>query len=292
MEINTIEIGPIRPPDEADSLLIRTTRGCPWNRCRFCTLFRDHCFSIRKVDEIKKDILAARQQYNGAPFETCFLQDGDSFAMRTRDLIEVLKTLKKNFPSLKQISSYGRAQTMGRKSESEMKEIFDVGLNMLYCGIESGSDIVLETVGKGVTSDAIIQASLKARQAGMKLMVFAIAGLGGRALTDAHVAGTADVLNRINPHNIRMMSLAVKGQTELGTMIQNKEFTMLTEIEMVEEQRRLIERLEGIQSRYGNYHIVNLLTELGAALLRHGGQQFLVVIIFLIFRQDYLIILR
>ncbi len=266
MEMNTFEIGPIRPPDEADSLLIRTTRGCPWNRCRFCTLFKGHKFSIRKVDEIKKDIQAARQQYNGAPFETCFLQDGDSFAMRTKDLIEVLKILKENFPSLKQISSYGRAQTMGRKSESEMKEIFDAGLNMLYCGVESGSDKVLETVRKGVTSEAIIQSSLKARQAGMNLVVFAILGLGGRELSGDHVLETANALNRINPHNIRLMSLAVKGETELGTMIQSGEFTMLTEIEMIEEQRNLIDRLDGINSRYGNYHSVNLLTDLVGVL--------------------------
>ena len=121
MEMNHFEQGPVRPPDEADSLLIRTTRGCPWNRCHFCTLFKGVRFSIRPVDEIKNDIFAAQKHYNGAPVEICFLQDGDSFSMQTKDLIEVLKTLKQTFPSLKQISSYGRAQTMLRKSESEIQ---------------------------------------------------------------------------------------------------------------------------------------------------------------------------
>lgn len=89
--------GPIRPPSEADSLLIRTTQGCPWNRCSFCTLFRGMAFSIRPIDDIKQDIWAAREFYKGRVFESCFLQDGDSFAMQTEDLLEVLKTLKRHF---------------------------------------------------------------------------------------------------------------------------------------------------------------------------------------------------
>ncbi len=266
MEMNNFEQGPIRPPAEADSLLIRTTRGCPWNRCHFCTLFKGMRFSIRSVAEIKQDISAARLHYNGASFETCFLQDGDSFAMRTKDLIEVLTTLREAFPSLKRISSYGRAQTMMRKSEGEIQEISDAGLNMLYCGIESGSDKVLETVNKGVSQDAIIQSALRARGAGMSLMVFVILGLGGQELSEQHVTETAHVLNTINPNSIRMMSLAVKEDTELFQKIEKGSFTMLSETEMIQEQRQLINKLDGIHSHYGNFHGINLLTEIDGVL--------------------------
>ncbi len=264
--MNDFELGPIRPPDEAGSLLIRTTRGCPWNRCHFCTLFKGERFSIRPVDDIKKDISTAQQHYEGASFETCFLQDGDSFAMKTKNLIEVLNTLKQTFPSLKKISSYGRAQTMLRKSESEIQEINDAGLNMLYCGIESGSDRVLEKVQKGVTSESIVQSAQRAQQAGMSLMVFVILGLGGKELSQNHIEETANVINRINPDTIRMMSLAVKKETELMKLIENGSFSMLSETEMIAEQRGLIERLDGIHSRYGNYHGINLLTELVGVL--------------------------
>lgn len=260
--MSNFELGPIRPPTEADSLLIRTTRGCPWNNCHFCTLFKGMRFSIRKVDEIKQDIASAKLHYSGAPFETCFLQDGDSFAMRTKDLIEVLTTLKKAFPSLKRISSYGRAQNMMRKSEPEIGEIHDAGLNMLYCGIESGSDQVLKMVNKGVTQDAIIQSTLRTRQAGMSIMAFVILGLGGKELSHEHVTQTAHVLNTINPNSIRIMSLAVKQDTELFKKTEDGSFTMLSETEMVEEQRRLIQSLEGIHCHYGNFHTINLLTEL------------------------------
>ncbi len=153
------EMGPIRPVDEADSLLIRTTRGCPWNRCTFCSLYDDFPFSLRSVTDIKKDILAARDYFNGHPFETCFLQDGDSFVMKTRDIIEVLDCLKKAFPTLKRISSYGRAQTMVKKAPDAIKQIHDAGLNKLYCGMESGSEKVLKNVQKGITPTSITSAS-------------------------------------------------------------------------------------------------------------------------------------
>lgn len=262
MELNNFELGPIRPPDEADSLLIRTTRGCPWNRCHYCILFKDMRFSVRSVEDIKKDIQAAYEYFSGAPFEKCFLQDGDSFAMQTKDLVEVLKTLKNTFPTLNRISSYGRSGTMGRKSEAEIQEIHDAGLNMLYCGIESGSDEVLEKIRKGVTTEKIINASLKGKNAGMNLVVFVIFGLGGKKLSAIHIDETAKVLNQIDPYNIRVMSLAVKGETGLNQMIADRSFTMLSEIEMVEEQKRLIEQLEGIKSLYSNSHTVNLLNEI------------------------------
>lgn len=264
--MNDFEQGPIRPPAEADSLLIRTTRGCPWNKCHFCTLFKGMRFSIRRVEEIKQDIEQAQHHYEGARFETCFLQDGDSFAMRTADLIEVLQTLKRAFPSLKRVSSYGRAQTMIRKSATEIQEIRDAGLNMLYCGIESGSDQVLDLVNKGVNQETLIQSALRARKAGMSLMVFVILGLGGKELSQQHVEHTAHVLRCINPNSIRVMSLAVKPQTELWNKIEAGSFTMLAEAEMIEEQRQLLAQLDGIHSHYGNFHGINLLTELEGTL--------------------------
>ena len=270
--MSNFEQGPIRPPAEADSLLIRTTRGCPWNKCHFCTLFKGMRFSIRPVKDIKKDIASAKLHYGGAAFETCFLQDGDSFAMRTKDLVEVLTSLKAAFPSLKRISSYGRAQTMMRKSEAEMQEIADAGLNMLYSGIESGSDKVLDFVNKGVSQDALIESSLRARKAGMSIMVFVILGLGGKELSAEHVKETAHVLNSINPNSVRMMSLAVKQDSELMEKINNGSYTMLSETEMIKEQRQLIEQLEGIHCHYGNFHGINLLTEIDGVLPEDKGK--------------------
>ena len=105
METLPFELGPIRPVDEADSLLIRTTRGCPWNKCEFCVNYKNMRFSRRPVEDIKKDIAAAAEYYGGHPFEACFLQDGDSFIMKTEELLEILGFLKQHFPSLNCFSS-------------------------------------------------------------------------------------------------------------------------------------------------------------------------------------------
>jgi len=260
------EQGPIRPPDEADSLLIRTTRGCPWNRCAFCTLYKGIDFSLRSVDEIKKDIHAAKEVYQDRPVEKCFLQDGDSFTMKTQDLIEILRTLKQAFPSLKQISSYGRAQTMNKKSPAELQEIGNAGLNMLYCGMESGSDQVLKKVRKGVTAASILESTVNAKKGGMGILLFTILGLGGKELSRSHTTETARLINAIDPDDIRILSLAVKPGTALDSMVQAGSFSLLSEVEMIEEQQTILSQLEGIHTKYGNYHAVNLLTEVQGEL--------------------------
>jgi len=260
------EMGPIRPVDEADSLLIRTTRGCPWNRCTFCTLYDDMKFSLRSVPEIKKDILAAKEYFNGHPFETCFLQDGDSFVMRTKDLIEILETLRKAFPSLKRISSYGRAQTMVKKTPSAMKDIFNAGLNKLYCGLESGSAQVLKMVKKGITPESIIKSARMAREAGMDTTQFIILGLGGKQLSKAHAIETAKVLNEINPDYIRLLTIGVKPGSGLDHQMAKGEFTLPSEAQIISEQRLLLEHLEGITSHYANHHSVDLLLEIRGQL--------------------------
>lgn len=260
------EQGPIRPVDEADSLLIRTTRGCPWNRCSFCSLYQKTPFSIRSVDEITKDIEAAGEYFAGHPFETCFLQDGDSFGMKAKDLIRILETLRKTFPSLKRISSYGRAQTMVKKSMDAIQTIHDAGLNKLYCGMESGSLEVLKKIRKGITPDSIIRSAHMARQAGMDTTQFIILGLGGTDLSDKHALETAAVLNQINPDHIRLLTLGVKPGTDLDQQIENGTFTMASETQMIAEQRLLLEKLDGITSHFANHHSVDLLLEVRGQL--------------------------
>ena len=260
------EQGPIRPVDEADSLLIRTTRGCPWNRCTFCSLYKGMKFSLRSVSEIKKDIQAAQEYFKGHPFRTCFLQDGDSFVMKTTDLIDVLHTLKAAFPSLQQISSYGRAQTMVKKSPSAMKEIFDAGLNKLYCGMESGALQVLERVRKGITPTSIITSAEMARDAGMNTSQFIILGLGGTELSTIHATETAKVLNAINPDFIRVLTIGVKPGSALELQMAHKAFTLPSETHMISEQRLLLEKLDDINSHYANHHGVDLLLEVRGQL--------------------------
>ncbi|MFA5118936.1 MAG: radical SAM protein [Candidatus Omnitrophota bacterium] len=261
MNTAPFELGPIRPVDEAKSLLIRTTRGCPWNRCEFCVNYKDMKFSMRSLEEVKGDIVAAAEYYGNLTFETCFLQDGDSFLMKTAELISLLTFLKQTFPKLKRISSYGRAQTMIRKSVQEMRAICEAGLNKLYCGMESGSDKVLKKVNKGATSADISTSSRRAKEAGMSISEFIILGLGGQELWEEHARETARVLSEINPHFIRVLTIGVKPGSGLSRQMAAGQYTLQTEKNIIEEQRLLIENLNGITSHYANHHDVDLLME-------------------------------
>jgi len=218
-------------------------------------------FSIRKMEEIRADIEAAAQYYNGRAFDSCFLQDGDSFIMKTSDLLEVLKLLKQHFPTLTRISSYGRAQTMTTKSLEEMKEICNAGLNTLYCGMESGSDIVLKNIHKGTTAKELIHSGSMAKDSGMVISEFIILGLGGQKLWKEHALETARVLNEINPDFIRILTIGVKKGSGLEKQLAEGSYTLQTETNLIEEQRLLIEHLDGITSYYKNHHGVDLLME-------------------------------
>jgi len=277
--MNTVpfELGPIRPVDEARSLLIRTTRGCPWNRCKFCVNYKDMKFSMRSLDEIKHDIVAAAKYYEGDIFETCFLQDGDSFLMKTAELIDLLTFLKQAFPKLKRISSYGRAQTMIRKSSQEMQAICQAGLNKLYCGMESGSDKVLKKVNKGATASDISVSSRRAKEAGMSVSEFIILGLGGQELWEEHARETAKVLSEINPHFIRVLTIGVKPDSGLFRQMEADEYTLQTEKNIIEEQRLLIENLNGITAHYANHHAVDLLMEVAGQFPRDKSHLLVII---------------
>ena len=255
------ELGPIRPVDEGESLLIRTTRSCPWNRCEFCVNYKDMPFSIRPVEDIKRDIVAAAEHYGDHPFQSCFLQDGDSFIMETEDLLEILTFLKQHFPTLERVTSYGRARTMRNKTPQEIQEIHDAGLTLLYCGMESGSDKVLRKIKKGVLSADILKAAQMAKAAGMEISEFIILGLGGQELWEEHARETAHVLNEIDPDFIRVLTIGVKQGSGLEKRIQEETYHLQTEKNIIEEQRLLIEGLDGISSYYVNHHGVDLLME-------------------------------
>lgn len=255
------ELGPIRPVDEADSLLIRTTRNCPWNRCEFCVNYQDERFSIRSIEEITTDIDKAVEYFNGHPFTSCFLQDGDSLIMKTADLLAILDHLKTRFPTLRTISSYGRAWSMSRKSPEELHEICNAGLNLLYCGMESGSDEVLNMMNKGVKAKEIVNAGIHAKQAGISLSEFVISGLGGVRYWREHATDTAAALNMINPDKIRVLTIGVKPGSGLERKLDGGEYTLQTEASIVEEQKLMIEQFEGITSHYANHHGVDLLIE-------------------------------
>ena len=160
--MNNIEIGPIRPPSESDSLLIRVTRGCHWNKCYFCGLYKNMSFSMRPIDEVIADIQGQSERYQDRNYTSCFLQDGDALVLKTEYLLQILEAIRKYFPFLKHVTTYARADSITRKSSDELNELRQAGLDHLYCGMETGSDAVLKLINKGFNADTVIKSGCMA----------------------------------------------------------------------------------------------------------------------------------
>ena len=257
------ELGPIRPVAEAESLILRVTRGCPWNRCAFCTSYKSKniSFSMRTVEEVKSDVLTARSLYKEHEFKTCFLQDGDIFCYSTEDLISILSFIKEIFPEIRDISCYGIAHKISKKSAEEIQSIADAGLTRVYCGMESGSDKVLKLIRKGSTSEILIRAGRNLMNAGVELSYFLIMGAGGMTLWEESALESARVLNEVKPDYIRVRSLRIKPESELMEMYERGEFVPSSEEYMIREQQLMLENLY-VESFYDNDHSMNLLMNL------------------------------
>jgi len=280
----SFEQGPIRPPNEARSLLLRITRNCPWNQCLFCPVYKGQNLSLRTVEEIKKDIQTARDiaddikalswrlgmsgmitnpiishiiSNNNYSYSyksialwlyygtgACFLQDADNFIIKTKDFVDILRFLREKFPDLRRVTTYSRSRTVSRKSLTEMKEIREAGLDRVHIGLESGYDPLLKFIKKGVTASQHIDAGNKVIEAGMSLSEYIMPGLGGEAMWKEHALETARVLGKINPHYIRLRSLRVPNHTLLYQKVKNGEFKMLTDDQVVEEIKLFIETLD------------------------------------------------
>jgi len=300
------EQGPIRPPSEAFSLLLRVTRNCPWNRCAFCPVYKGEKFSRRGREEVLADVAAmqfwmeeikARSGKLGAagdlslptlaelerrdpanPYlralllfrlggaETAFLQDADSLVIPTQDLAAILQNLRETFPTIQRVTSYARAQTLSRLSVEELSTLRAAGLDRIHTGLESGSDTVLKLINKGVTAERQILAGKNVKAAGIELSEYVMPGLGGKEHWEAHARESARVLSAIAPDFIRLRSLAVPPQTPLHQMMERGEFTPPDDLEIARELRLFLENLQGITAIIVSDHMLNLLPELEGKL--------------------------
>ncbi|MFX0199499.1 MAG: radical SAM protein [Candidatus Hodarchaeota archaeon] len=245
----------IRPPVEADSVLIAVTEGCSWNKCVFCGIYKGvQDFRIREVEEVLADIAKAKLFYGDATH--VFLAGGNATCAPTAMLVTILTQLFHTFPSVRHVSAYGKHYDALNKSLDELKELRRVGLSTIYMGLESGSARVLREMRKGATPNAMIRASKKAMAAGFCLSLYVILGLGGQDLSEEHALETARVLNAIDPDVIRFRTLNIMLNAPLVERIQNGEFKLLAPIDLLREQRMIIANIE-VHSEIRNDHISN-----------------------------------
>jgi radical SAM superfamily enzyme len=244
------EQGVIRPPSEARSLLVRVTRNCPWNQCLFCPAYKGVKFSKRSVAEVKADIDAMAKEHgrHADMIETAFLQDADSLILKTDHILELLRHIKLRFPSLKRVTSYGRATTLKRKSVEEFVQLKEAGLTRIHAGLESGSEKVLKMIKKGITPEDILEAAKKVMAAGISLSEYIMPGVGGRALSEEHARETAALLNKVRPDFIRVRTFALHSQSPMRKMVDEGSFLPMTDEVIVAEIRLLVSHLDDIHS--------------------------------------------
>ncbi|HYE69444.1 MAG TPA: radical SAM protein [Anaerovoracaceae bacterium] len=301
----TYRIGPIRPPSEANSLLLQITEGCTWNRCKFCGLYKHESFKAFTVESIKRDIdvmaeyaeiakdyqredgswnkkaalekldrmtreeqncyyLVYRWLAHGG--ENVFLQDGNSLAVKTERVLEVLRYLREKLPSIRRVTTYGRAETLSKISVEQYKELKRAGLDRIHSGFESGSDKVLELINKGVTSEQEITAGKNIREAGIELSVYFMPGIGGKALSRENALETARVIREINPDFVRIRTAVIKEEAELWQDYLNGSFQLCSENEKLAEIRILIENARNCTGTLASDHVINLLQDIQGRL--------------------------
>lgn len=246
-----------RPPCEAASLIIQATIGCPHNRCTFCSMYKEKKYRVRPVLEIKEDIDMARGVWAGPT--SVFLADGNTIAMRTGDLIEVLDYLTEAFPALDRISCYGGARFIRGRDADDLAGLREHGLKIIYMGLESGDDEILRRVRKGVTADDYVKAAEKVKEAGIELSVYVLAGLGGRELTREHAINSALTLNRMKPDYIRIRTLVIFPGVPLHEQVSSGEFEECSGREIARETRLLLSHLDVEGARFLSDHVSNYL---------------------------------
>jgi len=188
-----------RPPSESKSLILPLTNGCSWNKCTFCEMYTQEQkkFRARKDEEVLADIRRTAEQMPGV--RRVFLADGDAMVLPTRRLIKVLEWLHEYFPQLERVSSYCLPRNLSKKSVEELQSLKEKGLDILYVGLESGDDTVLEKVNKGESHDSSVSALGKIRDAGLRSSVMVLNGLGGRKYSHQHALNSAKAINEAQP---------------------------------------------------------------------------------------------
>lgn len=250
-----------RPPSEANSLIIQITEGCSHNKCRFCYMYKCKQFRLKSNEEIKEHIKELKAYYKNP--NRIFLADGNVLCLKTDKLVDLLKYIKAEFPNVQRISSYSGPLDLVRKTDEELKLIRDTGIELLYLGVESGSDKVLSMMEKGVNQAQMIEAGQKAVKAGFNLSCMIISGLGGDGLMEEHAVESAKVISAINPHYFSLLRLVVEEESELAEDVRQGKFKLLSPKQILDENIIMLENMELTNCIFRANHVSNYLNLAG-----------------------------
>ncbi len=248
----------IRPPSEANSLILQVMYGCSHGDCTFCGSYVDKPFRVRPFEEVVEDVKNLPEGYK-RHIDRVFLADGDALAIPKRRMLELLDLLKAELPSLERISAYANAHSLNRIAQEDLNEIRRNGLELLYLGLESGDDPTLEFIKKGVTVAEQIEGCRKAKEAGFALSVTAILGIGGEERMHEHAIGTGKALSAIDPEYIGILSLMLESGTEMTELVRTGRFQVPAPLDLLRELREILANIDVTHAVFRSNHASNYL---------------------------------
>ena len=231
-----------RPPSEANSLILQITVGCSHNRCTFCPSYKDKRFRIKTWDEIKEDIDEAAQFGNA--IERVFLADGDALIVPQAELLQILNYLRQKLPRLRRVGIYANAKGILKKRVDNLRQLKEAGLGIIYLGVESGDQVVLDRVRKGTTYEKLVQAGKMVKEAGVLLSVTVLLGIGGKERSKEHAVATGRLLTEMAPDYVGALSLIVVPGTPIYEEIARGDFVVPNPFELIEELGLMIANTE------------------------------------------------
>lgn len=247
-----------RPPSEARSLILPLTNGCSWNKCTFCEMYTQEQkkFRARKDEDVLEDIQNTARSMPG--IRRVFLADGDAMVLPTRRLKQVLMWLKEYLPALERVSSYCLPRNIARKSVEELADLKALGLDILYVGLESGDDEVLDKVNKGETQASSTEALRKIREAGLRSSVMVLNGLGGKRYSRQHALNSARVINATQPDYVSTLVVSFPmGEERFRERF--PDYEALDQQALFEELHTFISALELNHTTFRSDHASNYL---------------------------------
>ena len=251
----------IRPPSEADSIILQVTVGCSYNKCTFCGAYKNVSFTVKDEAAITRDLQFARDYCRN--HQRVFLADGDVLILSQKRLVRLFHLIHEYLPWISRVSLYGNTRAIRNKNLDNLLELKALGLDRVYMGLESGCDEILQRIQKGETAETMIAAAKKICGAGIFLSVTALLGLGGVALSKRHAEETAQVLSAMAPSQIAILTLMPLENTILGQEVFAGKFCLPNSQEILAELSLLISRLQNIRCQLHANHASSYLPIFG-----------------------------
>lgn len=247
-----------RPPSEAYSLIVQATLGCTHNKCTFCSMYKDKSFRVRSTEDIIEDFRIGRERYKLV--NRIFIADGDALVIKTEELVKILEYIKANFPECERIGIYGSPKAILTKTKEELQILKDLGLGIVYLGVESGSDKILKAINKGVTREEMVQAGRRVVESGINLSTTLISGLGGRADSLEHAKESASIINEIKPQYVGLLTLIVEEGVPLYDDVKSGKFSLLTPKEVLLETKEMVKNINVDNCVFRSNHASNYVS--------------------------------